>query len=252
LICGRNKANAEKIIASFPQTPNSKYEFIECDVSLMKNVVATSADIKQRVQTLNYLVLSQGIMTMQGFTPTSEGIDMKLSLHFYSRWKFVQELTPLLEAAKKQGQEVRVMSILDPVHGAAPLVENDMGLKKSYSLSSAAGQAITSNNLMVEEYAKRYPQMSFTHIFPGFVNTPLLSRNSPILGAVVGGLASIFATSLQDCGEYMAYGLLSPKFAKGAFYLDSKAEPVPPKKIITSEATRKLVVDHFAKETATD
>lgn len=87
LICGRSKANAEKIIASLPQTPESKYEFIECDVSLMKNVAVTASSIKSQLGSLNYLVVSQGMITTQGFTPTAEGIDAKLALHFYSRWK---------------------------------------------------------------------------------------------------------------------------------------------------------------------
>ncbi|KAG9026046.1 hypothetical protein FRB95_009480 [Tulasnella sp. JGI-2019a] len=113
MICGRSKTSADKIIAGLPQTPESKYEFIECDVSLMKNVTDTVSSIRSRVDTLNYLVLSQGIFIMQAFTPTSEGIDMKLALHFYSRWKFVDGLMPLLERAKAGGQEVRVMTILD-------------------------------------------------------------------------------------------------------------------------------------------
>ena len=88
LICGRNKASAERIIATFPKTPNSQYEFVECDASLMKNVVKAAADIKSRVGgPINYLVLSQGIMTTNGFDATAEGIDRKMSLHFYSRWK---------------------------------------------------------------------------------------------------------------------------------------------------------------------
>ncbi|KAG8877237.1 hypothetical protein FRB97_001927 [Tulasnella sp. 331] len=249
MICGRSKASADKIIAALPQTPESKYEFIECDVSLMKNVAATTSTIKSRVSSLNYLVLSQGLLTTQGFTPTSEGIDMKLSLHFYSRWKFVSELMPLLETAKAEGQEARVMTVLHASRGK-PLLEDNLGLKKSYSLAAAAGQAITYNNLMVEEYAKAHPQMSFMHIFPGAVNTSL-TRNlhwslKPLLS-----VASLAFTSQKDCGEWMLYPLLSPAFRQGAFYLDNHAEPVPPKQIITSEPARKIVIEHFMSETST-
>lgn len=93
LICGRNREAAEKIIAGLPKHPESKYEFVECDASLMKNVVKAAEEVKHKVTEaggmtkLNYLVLSQGIMTMSGFNPTSEGIDRKLALHFYGRWK---------------------------------------------------------------------------------------------------------------------------------------------------------------------
>ncbi|KAG8853993.1 hypothetical protein FRB96_007856 [Tulasnella sp. 330] len=249
MICGRSKASADKIIAALPQTSESKYEFIECDVSLMKNVAATASTIKSRISSLNYLVLSQGIFTMQGFTPTSEGIDMKLALHFYSRWKFVDELIPLLEKAKADGQEARVMTILDAQRGEA-LLEDNLGLKKNYGLAAAAGQGITYNNLMVEEYAKRYPQLSFTHIFPGSVNTSL-ARNLHWSLKPMANLVSLFLTSPRDCGEWMLYPLLSPTYHQGAFYLDNHGEPVPPNKIITSEAARKLLVEHFTSETST-
>ena len=53
----------------------------------MKNVATAAAEIKKKVGAINYLVLSQGMLSMKGFDPTSEGIDSKLSLHFYSRWK---------------------------------------------------------------------------------------------------------------------------------------------------------------------
>ncbi|KAG8984194.1 hypothetical protein FRB94_006273 [Tulasnella sp. JGI-2019a] len=250
MICGRSQASADKIIAALPTTPESKYEFIECDASLMKNVADTASTIKARVGSLNYLILSQGILTMQGFTPTAEGIDMKLALHFYSRWKFVDELMPLLEKAKSDGQEARVMTILDSTRGA-PLDETDLGLKKKYSLGSAAGQGITYNNLMVEEYSKRYPQMSFTHIFPGMINTPLATRGMHWMLKPVWGVLSTAFTSLQDCGEWMVYPLLLPAYRQGAFYLDNHGEQISQKKVITSETARKTLVEHFKKETAT-
>ncbi|KAG8879146.1 hypothetical protein FRB97_001926 [Tulasnella sp. 331] len=247
MICGRSKARADEIIAALPTTPESKYEFIECDVSLMKNVAATASTIKSRISSLNYLVLSQGILTMQGFTPTSEGIDMKLSLHFYSRWKFVSELMPLLENAKVHGQEARVMTVLHASLGE-PLLEDNLGLKRNYSIAAAAGQAITYNNLM--EYARAHPQMSFAHIAPGAVNTSL-TRNlhwslKPLLC-----VASLVLTSLEDCGEWMLYPLLSPAYRQGAFYLDKNGEPVPSKTILTSDAARKILVEHFMSKTST-
>lgn len=88
IILGRSRECADQIIASFPQTPESRYDFIQCDLSLMKNVVAVANEAKSKIEgPLNYLVLSQGISHAKGFTPTSEGIDIKLALHFYSRWK---------------------------------------------------------------------------------------------------------------------------------------------------------------------
>jgi hypothetical protein len=121
----------------------------------MKNVVAAASEVKSKVKTLNYLVLSQGVFNMQGRSDTSEGIDVKLALHFYSRWKFVDELLPLLQAAANNDQESRVMTVLAAGHGRKVDLD-DLGLKKKYSLSAAAYQATTYNELFVQVSSRRF------------------------------------------------------------------------------------------------
>lgn len=95
ILVGRNRTAAEEILASLPnlkvEGKEPKYEFVECDVSLMQNVRKTTSELVQRLSKVNFLVLSPGIMTMQGRTETSEGIDVKLALHYYSRWRFAYE-----------------------------------------------------------------------------------------------------------------------------------------------------------------
>ncbi|KAG8902865.1 hypothetical protein FRC01_009449, partial [Tulasnella sp. 417] len=76
IIVGRSRARAEEIIASFPKTSESQYDFIQCDATLLKNVVIAANEAKGKISgSLNYLVLSPGLFHVKGFTPTSEGID---------------------------------------------------------------------------------------------------------------------------------------------------------------------------------
>ncbi|KAG8953691.1 hypothetical protein FRC04_001895, partial [Tulasnella sp. 424] len=44
ILRGRNQSNAEQIIASLPQGSRLKYEFIQCDVSLIKTVITSIRD----------------------------------------------------------------------------------------------------------------------------------------------------------------------------------------------------------------
>lgn len=60
IICGRNKAAADKIIEGFPKASDSTYEFEQCDATLMSNVRNTTASLVGRLPKLNYLVLSPG------------------------------------------------------------------------------------------------------------------------------------------------------------------------------------------------
>ena len=93
ILIGRNRAAAEKVIASFPKpkTQDVQHEFVECDVTLMRNVRKTTAELVQRLPKVNYLVLTQGKLTTKGRDETDEGIDSKLALHYYSRWRFTYE-----------------------------------------------------------------------------------------------------------------------------------------------------------------
>lgn len=90
ILVGRNSIAASKVIASFPHTEQSQYEFVACDVRLMQNVKATTDALAARLERVNYLVMTVGYMTMRGREETEEEIDAKLAVHYYGRWKFIE------------------------------------------------------------------------------------------------------------------------------------------------------------------
>lgn len=151
IIVGRNRTAAESIIAQFPKptSPEAKHEFVACDVSLMRNVRAASEEIRSKVSRINLLAMSPGFMTTSGRNETEEGIDKKLAVHYYSRWMFTKELVNLLEMAKEQGEDARVLSVFSAGKGGA-INMDDLGLKKTFSLRNAAMQVPTYNDLMME------------------------------------------------------------------------------------------------------
>ena len=156
LIVGRNREAAERLFATLPtgDAPSGSVdkfarEFIQCDATLMKNVHAATQDILSRYSKVNYLVMSTGIMTLKGRDETPEGIDKKLAVHYYSRWKFINDLLPALTKAKDAGEEGAVLSIFSAGYGG-PIDLDDLGLKKNYSTYNAAFSAPTYNDLMLE------------------------------------------------------------------------------------------------------
>ena len=62
----------------------------------------TWEQIKAKESKVNLLVLSAGFLTMEGRNETEEGLDKKLSVHYYSRMRFTQQLQPLLAKAAKE------------------------------------------------------------------------------------------------------------------------------------------------------
>lgn len=149
IIVGRNRQAGEAIISSFPQTPTSRYEFVQCDVTLMKNVHATTSSLLASLPKLNYLMASTGLMTLNGRDETAEGIDKKLGVDYYSRWTFIKELMPLLRKAKDAGEDAKVLTLLAAGEGGNIDLEN-LGLKQGYSLPKVMEAAATYNDLMVE------------------------------------------------------------------------------------------------------
>ena len=155
----------------------------------MSNVHTASQEILSRYNKINYLILTPGVLNMKGRDDTSEGIDKKLAVHYYARWRFIYDLLPSLERAKEAGEEAKTLSVLAAGKGGEIDVD-DLGLKKGYSLSNAGMAAPTYNDLMMEViiflfrqhyllYSHRY---SLTHLF---ILNFLSSTPSPVMFALL-------------------------------------------------------------------
>ncbi|OSX59803.1 hypothetical protein POSPLADRAFT_1048273 [Postia placenta MAD-698-R-SB12] len=240
IIVGRNRAAAESIFATLPAPvlPDARYEFVECDVTLVKNVAATTSALLARLPKVNYLVLSPGILSFRGRRDTSEGIDRKLALSYYARWKFTQDLLPLLRAAKGAGEDARVMSVLAAGEGGKIDVE-DLGLKESYSGFNAMLVASTYNDLMVESFAEQETGASFVHIYPGVVRTPIVNR-------IVQLLLYPFVRAPEDCAEHMLYALLHAD--AGAHRRGANGDDIGRKAYYGSDEARAQLWTHTVEE----
>ncbi|KAJ3488288.1 hypothetical protein NLI96_g2949 [Meripilus lineatus] len=177
ILLGRNKTAAANILSNLPKPslPGAVHEFVECDLSLMKNVEEVTNNLRSRLPRLNYLVLSSGTLNFYGRDETTEGIDKKLAVAYYARWKLIQGLTSLLQKAKDEGQDASVLSVLAPT-SEGRIDFDDLGLKKNYGASTYMSSSATYNDLMLEAFSERNPELTFTHIYPGIVRTPLLGN----------------------------------------------------------------------------
>ena len=149
LLCGRNRSAAEQTIRSYQKHAENSHSFVESDLFQMKNVEKTTSSLLSTLPKLNLLVLSTGFMDFRWRDETAEGVDKRLALNYYARWKFIYDLLPLLKKAKDSGEEARVMSILGPGSGWKADLD-DLGLKRRYNPLKALTSAATYNDLMVE------------------------------------------------------------------------------------------------------
>ncbi|TFK23776.1 NAD(P)-binding protein [Coprinopsis marcescibilis] len=216
ILVGRNKVAADKIIASLykpaPEIANdSTYEFISCDILSMKNIHVFNEDLKKKLDKVNYLVLSAGTVDIKNSrNETEDGLDYKMVTRFYSRFAILHGVLPLLRKAKDGGEDASVLSVLGP--GPASWVDmEDLGLKKKYTIFRAIVATSGYNDFMLKAFSEREPDIGFTHIHPGFVDTGMLRSQSWIKRIFMRPIAWLFTISAEKCGEWMLYGLLETK-----------------------------------------
>ncbi|KAJ6555037.1 NAD-P-binding protein [Mycena vulgaris] len=215
IIVGRNREAAHATISSFPPSANKgTYEFMECDATLMKNVGITTTSLLERAPKLNFLVLSPGFFSIiAGRDETHEGIDRKLALLYYARWKFIRDLMPLLQNASQSSDDAEVYSVLGAGTGSQ-IDLDDLGLKKRYTALKAAMVAATYTDLMMEKFATDNPGVQFTHAFPGLVRTPMMNPKHWALkpfSPLISIAAYPFTVKPEVCAEYQLSALFDSK-----------------------------------------
>ncbi|KAJ7150671.1 hypothetical protein C8R46DRAFT_1123876 [Mycena filopes] len=243
IIIGQNEAKARQILAGLTEARKTasltfKREFIKCNASEMKNVRKTCEGLRARLGHINYLVLSTGANSMAWAGETKEGLDYHLSLRYFSRFVFIEELASLLEAAVDLGQDARVMTVLGAGFGmAVPTTDmnNAAARNATYNCSKgilpclAAIRAISGsaayNDALCVWYAPKHPRLAFIHIHPGMVRTPTF--DTPIdLGLAFRPLAwvltrvslALVSVSQDECAEHMLYALVHPANTHGVFF----------------------------------
>jgi hypothetical protein len=160
-------------------------------------------------------------MTAKGRDETVEGLDKKLSLHYYSRLRFVQNLLPLLNAATNS--ESKAPARLISVFGAGlenSINVNDLSLKSNYSLSACATHGITMTTLSFQHLASQNSKISFIHTQPGAVSGTNLLRGYPSFLTSMMHLAGNtvlrpWVMSVKECGERHVWAGLAARFTSG-------------------------------------
>lgn len=175
---------------------------------------------------IDLLFVSQGYVGLGGRENNADGLDNSISLRYYGRVRFTQNLLPLMS---KNGRAISVLA--GGLEGK--IFEDDLDLEHNYSVTNSAGHFAAMMTLAYDRMAEQNPEKSFIHPFPGLVNTGLLWRSAAsapwLLGLliryVVEPVANLFGTKPEDVGERMLYYATSEQFAgqgtKGCWTLDA-------------------------------
>ena len=207
-IVGRDAKRGAEIVQQLEGLGGSQHQFQVCDSFSMKNIQDFCTEYRQTHASLDFLVLTQGIATMQGRTETKEGLDQKLALHYFGRMAYIHGLLPVL---RQSGHQAKVMSVLSGGYNKPypfSLIKEDFELRKNYSLSNAATAAGQYNDLGLDALSKdpENAKILFAHAYPGFVRTRWGSEFPTILRAGIRVLQH-FAKTTDECAESLCHPL---------------------------------------------
>jgi NAD(P)-dependent dehydrogenase (short-subunit alcohol dehydrogenase family) len=177
-------------------------------------------------------------MLTLGTLETSEGLDKKVSLNYYSRMRFTNNLLPLLRTAStSQPPFARIISVLGAGHEAA-LDISDLSLRRpgSYSLRAAANHAISMTSLTFDRLASETANknITFIHSNPGGVDTNAARSLGPIMQkALTVGMFLLkpigLVKGVGESGERHLWAATSDGFASGLALLGPNGDRVPSK-----------------------
>lgn len=213
-IIGRSQPAADEILSDLRSiNPNGTYTFFRSDVSLIKNVDSVCAEIRARETHINMLVLSQGTMSVG--QETAEGMHAISSLVLHSRHRFTLNLLPLLQ--KAAGLK-RVVSIFAGTkEGAIPPATTELQMRTLKNPLRARGLAASCVTLLMEDAARRAPDVGFVHTYPGPVSTGInRDWNFALKGlGKVMEMAGLFVPK-DESGERNLWLATSARFPGGA------------------------------------
>jgi hypothetical protein len=232
-IVGRNEQEGNNIVSEMESLARAsnvasngeeepKFDFVRCDASLIANIKVCSETLIENKRRLDILVLSQGIASVDGYTPTSEGLERKLAVHYYGRIAFIKCLLPLMTATTENPKVLSVLS--GGVHAPYAGYESDPDLAVNFSIKNAADAAGFYNDIGLDMLSKQNPKATFFHSAPGVVQTNWGSEFPWYLKGPLR-LFQSFARSMSDCAEYHFFSLAKESYTQGGFYIvDQNAE----------------------------
>lgn len=171
-IVGRSHARLSTITQELQDiNPPATLIPIVSEITLLKNVDTVCEEVARKETRLDLLLMCPGYLKLSR-VDNADGLEDTISLRYYVRMRFVQNLLPLLTSSPPRASGgSRIVSI----HGAGReghLIEDDLELRRNFSLLNAATHTSTMNTLALSEIAARHPSISCIHVFPGVVITP--------------------------------------------------------------------------------
>jgi len=245
---GRDKpGRAEAVVAELndksPANSTPVHEFRPCDAFSLEDVKNCAEEIGKDHDKIDAVLMTQGMGTTQSFTPTIDGNDEKMTLHYWSRMAFASLLLRSLRGGTMPGGSCVISILSGGVHSPYKNYISDPLLKNSYSIKNAADAAGYYNDLFLDTIARQdgNDKINFIHAAPGFVNSNWGTEFAWYLRFPVRCLQSAIAKDPAKCAKYMCDPIVKSATQK----LQRAREGVY---ILNEDATEGILTKEHTKE----
>jgi NAD(P)-dependent dehydrogenase (short-subunit alcohol dehydrogenase family) len=190
-------------------------EFVQTDLSLIRNVYGLAERIKVLRVRINYLVLCAGIMKSR-FTVTQEGHEANFAVNYLSRFALTDALLPNL-VATASGQRGKILIVGGAAQNGRIHFE-DVNLTHGFNMLRMVSQFCEANDVFVIELARRLaavrpsPALTVATLKVGVVRTEI-RREFPLWMKLAVPLLDPFVSSTPKQIAASALNLLlAPEF----------------------------------------
>ena len=223
---GRNEKSATKLISSIRATiPNANLTFFKCDISSLASVQECARLLTSQTTRLDILMLNAGIMA----TPPSisaDGYEIQFATNQLGHSLLVKLLLPVLQSTSKlPGADVRVINMTSVAYKQAPSQGIDFATLKTdqanlglFGKWARYGQSKLAQLLYTDELARRYPEITWVSVHPGYIFTGLFDGASfltklPVLIMSIGSRTPVEKGHFAQC-----WAATAPKVVSGGYY----------------------------------
>jgi retinol dehydrogenase 12 len=226
VVVGSNADKGENAVRELRHSSgHDRVEFLQADLSLIRNVDALAAQISERWPRLHYLVLCAGIMRGR-HTLTREGIETNFAVNYLSRFVLTQPLISRLAAGGLPGHAARILVISGAVQNGT-IHYDDVNLPGRFGILRAVSQFCEANDVFVLELSRRLaarpppPLVTATVLKVGAVRTNIRSQFPVWMKLLVPLVIDpLLSQPLEEIAASAQRLLLGPEFegATGAVF----------------------------------
>ena len=219
--------------------------FIQTDLSEMKNALKVAQQLP--AETLDCLIMTQGIFAGSQRRTSTEGIELDMAVSALSRFVLLRELAGRLGTNRSEGKPKPRVFVWGFPGKNRKATLNDFNSQSNYVWKTAHSNGVVVNEVLVLDGATRYRALNIYGMNPGIISTNIMAG---ILGEgsfslkARQALMGLLFQSAEEYAEKVLPLLVSPDIEQhsGAMF-NRHAEPIHANPFLLQDSYLQRVVE---------